>query len=57
MPYVLDGKSGVVEINSLGTLHRIAFSADPIQQVPVIQLDRGDGLVRHPRHRPLAGFN
>ena len=48
MPYVLDGKSGVVEIDSLGTLHRIAFSADPIRQVPVIQLDRGDGLVTAP---------
>ena len=45
MPYVLDGKSGVVEIEALGIHHTITFSADPIRQVPVINLDRKPGSV------------
>jgi DNA topoisomerase VI subunit B len=45
MPYVLDGASGVVEIEALGIHHTITFSADPIRQVPVINLDRKPGSV------------
>ena len=45
MPYVLDGASGVVEIEALGAHHAITFSADPIRQVPVIDLDRKPGFV------------
>jgi DNA topoisomerase VI subunit B len=45
LPYVLDGAQGVVEIDALGVRHTIAFSADPIRQVPVVALDRAAGDV------------
>jgi DNA topoisomerase VI subunit B len=45
MPYVLDGRSGVVEVEALGVRHIITFSADPIRQVPIINLERGPGSV------------
>jgi DNA topoisomerase VI subunit B len=47
MPYVLDGSQGRVEIDAQGVLHTIIFSADPIRQVPVVNLERGHGLVRN----------
>jgi DNA topoisomerase VI subunit B len=45
MPYVLDGSSGVVEVEALGIKHTITFSADPIRQVPVVALERTEALV------------
>jgi DNA topoisomerase VI subunit B len=36
MPYVLDGSLGLVEVTARGTKHAIAFKADRIRQVPVI---------------------
>ena len=63
MPYVLDGRSGVVEVEALGVRHIITFSADPIRQVPIINLERGPGsvhsgtrvTVRLPMVNPAAG--
>ena len=43
MPYVLDGKRGVVEVDATGTRHRIEFTVDPIRQEPVIQHDKTPG--------------
>ena len=40
MPYVLDGQSGWVEIESRGVRHTIAISMDRIRQTPVIERDR-----------------
>src|SRR5512132_3957148 len=50
MPYVLDGRSGVVEIEARGICHTITFSADPIRQVPVINLDRQASSVHSGTH-------
>ena len=47
MPHVLDGASGVTEIDSRGILHTIVFSADRIQQQPVVDLERSVGVVQN----------
>jgi DNA topoisomerase VI subunit B len=46
MPFVLDGKTGTVEVVVAGTHHTITFSVDPTRQCPVIRHERRDGLVR-----------
>lgn len=46
MPFVLDGKSGTVEIDSRGIKHTIVFAVDPIRQVPVVDVSRSEGIVR-----------
>jgi hypothetical protein len=46
MPFVLDGKSGTVEVDARGVRHKITFSIDPIRQAPVIRHERGTGLVK-----------
>ena len=40
MPFALDGKAGLVEIQSRGTLHRLHFAVDPIAQQPVVRHER-----------------
>ena len=37
MPFVLDGKTGTVEIDARGVRHEITFAVDPIRQQPVIR--------------------
>jgi DNA topoisomerase VI subunit B len=46
LPFVLDGKSGTVEIDARGIRHEITFAVDPIRQAPVIRHERGTGLVK-----------
>ncbi len=41
MPFVLDGKSGQVEITTQGRRHLIGFSVDQIRQEPVDQPRHG----------------
>jgi DNA topoisomerase VI subunit B len=46
MPFVLHGESGVVEIDTQGTLHRITFAVDRIAQEPDIKHDRLPGTCK-----------
>src|SRR5512132_971170 len=46
MPFVLDGKSGRVEVDARGVRHEITFSVDPIRQQPVIRQQQHEGLVK-----------
>jgi hypothetical protein len=43
MPFALDGKTGLVEIEARGTLHRIGFAVDPIAQKPTVRHERLQG--------------
>src|SRR5512132_1694542 len=46
MPFVLDGKTGRVEVAARGIRHEITFAFDPIRQQPVIRHERGAGIVK-----------
>ena len=46
MPFVLDGKTGTVEVAARGVRHEITFAVDPIRQQPVIRHERRDGNVK-----------
>jgi DNA topoisomerase VI subunit B len=46
MPFVLDGKTGTVEVDARGVRHEITFAVDPIRQQPVIRHERVTGLVK-----------
>lgn len=47
MPFALDGKSGVVEIEARGVLHIITFEVDHIRQRPAIRHEKADRLVKN----------
>src|SRR5690348_7202230 len=40
MPFAMDGKAGLIEIEARGTLHRISFAVDPIEQAPIARPER-----------------
>jgi Histidine kinase-, DNA gyrase B-, and HSP90-like ATPase len=46
MPFVLDGKTGRVEVDARGVRHAITFAVDPIRQQPVVRHERRDGNVK-----------
>src|SRR5512132_1639998 len=46
MPFVLDGKTGRVEVDACGVRHEITFAVDPIRQQPVIRHRQHEGLVK-----------
>lgn len=47
MPFVLDGKIGVVEVEAGGVHHRIEFRVDAIRQEPVINHETGASEVKN----------
>ena len=47
MPFALDGERGLVEIESLGVLHRLAFAVDRIAQEPQAERSTKPSLVRN----------
>ena len=46
MPFVLDGKTGRVEVAARGIRHEITFAVDPIRQQPVIRHQQHGGIVK-----------
>ena len=46
MPFVLDGETGLVEVDAQGVRHRITFAIDPIRQQPIIRHERRQGFVK-----------
>ena len=59
MPFVLDGKTGRVEVDARGIRHEIAFAVDPIRQQPVIRHQQHERNCknRHLGDGALAGFS
>ena len=46
MPFVLDGSAGLVEVESLGVHHKIAFAIDRIAQEPKVEIVQEPSLVK-----------
>lgn len=45
LPFVLSGKSGLLEIDSLGILHHIHVSLEPLSRKPLVDIKKTEGEV------------